>query len=407
MPGNWPIKKLGDFVTLQRGHDLPDERRVAGEVPVIGSFGITGWHNEARSRGPGVTVGRSGASFGVVSYSPIDFWPLNTALYVIDFHGNDPKFSYYFLHTFDFGKFNSGSAQPSLNRNFIHPVEVCVPPPAEQVAIARLLGSLDDKIELNRRMAETLEAMARALFQSWFVDFDPVNARGQGGQPGLFEDLAALFPDSLEADGVPAEWFRVSLGNLVSIERATQDPMVLGKTLVDHFSLPAFDAGQRPVREPASDIKSLKVSIKPPLVLFSKLNPETPRVWPVLAGTGETMLASTEFLAIRPRPNRAPLSFVASLLASNAFRDKAAGMVTGTSKSHQRVQPGALLESTWIVPTASVLAAFDEIASPMLSRAEAARNQSDTLAALRDILLPKLISGELRIADAENRIAAA
>lgn len=107
MASEWARIPLGDFVTLQRGHDLPDERRRPGRVPILGSFGITGWHDEARARGPGVTVGRSGASFGVVSYSPIDYWPLNTALYVIDFHGNDEQFAYYFLRTFAWGFINS------------------------------------------------------------------------------------------------------------------------------------------------------------------------------------------------------------------------------------------------------------------------------------------------------------
>jgi len=168
---------LGDFVTLQRGHDLPDAIRRPGNRPVLGSFGVTGWHDKARAAGPGVTVGRSGASFGVVSYSPVDYWPLNTTLYVIDFHGNDPRFAYYFLKQFDFRTYNSGSAQPSLNRNFIHPIPVDVPPLPEQRTIAHILGTLDDKIELNRRMNETLEEMARALFKSWFVDFDPVHAK--------------------------------------------------------------------------------------------------------------------------------------------------------------------------------------------------------------------------------------
>ncbi|MCP5159439.1 MAG: restriction endonuclease subunit S [Gammaproteobacteria bacterium] len=103
--GEWKEITLGEFVTFQRGHDLPNSSRATGEVPILGSFGITGWHNEARAKGPGVTVGRSGASFGVVSYSPVNYWPLNTALYVKDFHGNDPKFAYYFLKTMDFQGF--------------------------------------------------------------------------------------------------------------------------------------------------------------------------------------------------------------------------------------------------------------------------------------------------------------
>ena len=168
-------------------------------------------------------MGRSGASFGVVSYSPVSYWPLNTALYVIDFHGNDPRFAYYFLQQFDFKRFNSGSAQPSLNRNFIHPAPINVAPLNEQRAIAALLGALDDKIELNRRIAETLEGMARALFKSWFVDFDPVRAKAEGRATGLSEDLAALFPDRLGDDGLPEGWSMDRLGSIVTnVIRRTQ-----------------------------------------------------------------------------------------------------------------------------------------------------------------------------------------
>lgn len=112
---DWDSLTLGEFVTLQRGIDLPETSRGPGKVPVLGSFGITGCHDEARVKGPGVTVGRSGASFGVVTYSAVDYWPLNTVLYVKDFHGNNERFAYYFLKTIDFKIFNSGSAQPSLN----------------------------------------------------------------------------------------------------------------------------------------------------------------------------------------------------------------------------------------------------------------------------------------------------
>ena len=205
----WTKMPLGEFVTLQRGHDLPDERRRPGSVPILGSFGITGWHDEAKAPGPGVTVGRSGASFGVVTYSPIDFWPLNTTLFVVDFHGNDERFAYYLLKHFDFQGFNSGSAQPSLNRNFVHPVPVDIPPLSEQHAIARILGTLDDKIELNRRTNETLEAIARALFKSWFVDFAPVQAKAEGRDPGLSNPIADLFPNRFvdsELGEIPAGW---------------------------------------------------------------------------------------------------------------------------------------------------------------------------------------------------------
>ena len=218
----WQNIKLGEFITLQRGHDLPEPQRRPGNIPVIGSFGITGYHDTATTKGPGVAVGRSGASFGVVNHSATDFWALNTALYVIDFHGNDEKFAYYFLKSIDFQRYNSGSAQPSLNRNFIHPIPVKIPPLDEQKAIAHILGTLDDKIEFNQQMNQTLESIARALFKSWFIDFDPVRTKMDGRQPvGMDAETAALFPDEFEDGGAlgktPKGWEIDSISNLIEM----------------------------------------------------------------------------------------------------------------------------------------------------------------------------------------------
>ncbi len=155
MSRNWQYMKLVDFVKLQRGHDLPEHERELGKVPVMGSFGITGYHNVAKVKGPGVTVGRSGASIGVVCYTPNDYWPLNTALYVTDFHGNDERFAYYFLKTLNLTDYNSGSAQPSLNRNYIHPMLIKIPPLPEQQAIAAVLSDVDALIaSLDRLIAK-------------------------------------------------------------------------------------------------------------------------------------------------------------------------------------------------------------------------------------------------------------
>lgn len=178
MSSEWITIPLGKVLTLQRGHDLPAQDRVAGDVPILGSSGITGYHNESKASGPGVTVGRSGNAMGEINYSDKDFWPLNTALYITDFKSNDPKFVYYLLKTIDFDQFNSGSAQKSLNRNAVYPFEVKIPKNfIEQGAISSVLSSLEDKIEINHKINQTLEQMAQALFKSWFVDFEPVKAK--------------------------------------------------------------------------------------------------------------------------------------------------------------------------------------------------------------------------------------
>ena len=155
-----------------------------------------------------MVTGRYG-TLGKVFFIPSDFWPLNTTLYVRDFKGNDPRFISYLLRTLDFFAYSDKAAVPGLNRNHLHQEMVRVPPPEEQRAIARVLGALDDKIELNRRMSEALEEMARALFRSWFVDFDPVRAKAEGRPSGLPPDLDALFPASFEASElgeIPAGW---------------------------------------------------------------------------------------------------------------------------------------------------------------------------------------------------------
>ena len=181
MNDGWQDTSLGEVVELKRGYDLPRRERVAGSIPLVSSSGITDYHVEAKVKGPGVVTGRYG-TLGQVFFVSEDFWtlPLNTTLYVRDFKGNDPRFISYFLTGLDFSAYSDKAAVPGLNRNHLHEASVQVPPLPEQRAIAHVLGTLDDRIELNRRMNETLEEMARALFKSWFVDFDPVRAKMEG-----------------------------------------------------------------------------------------------------------------------------------------------------------------------------------------------------------------------------------
>lgn len=159
----WPIKSFGDVVELQRGHDLPTQDRTAGRVPIIGSFGITGTHDEAKYPAPGVAIGRSGAAIGTATYVDEPYWPLNTCLFVSDFKGNDPRWVYRLLDQLDFTQFNSGSAQPSLNRNFLRDIPVATPTLQEQQAIAEVLGALDDKIAANTKLANKTDELAVAL----------------------------------------------------------------------------------------------------------------------------------------------------------------------------------------------------------------------------------------------------
>jgi type I restriction enzyme S subunit len=295
----------------------------------------------------------------------------------------------------------SGSAQPKFNKTDLRKLSVPVPPLAEQRAIAHVLGTLDDKIELNRRMSETLEAMAQALFKSWFVDFDPVRAKAEGRDPGLPQPFAELFPDSFEGSElgeIPRGWKVGRFGDAVEQLREPENPLSSTEALFHHFSIPAFDEGQSPKIESGEGIKSLKWRVPAGVVLLSKLNPEIERVWLVDVRPGERSVCSTEFLVLSAR-SPFTRSFVYCLARSPLFRQQIEGLVTGTSKSHQRAQVDSILNLAIVAPPSRIVEAFDRSADSLLARTLDCRREASTLASLRDTLLPKLISGELMVKD--------
>ena len=401
--GGWQEASLGEVIELKRGYDLPQRKRIPGSVPLVSSSGVTYYHTEAKVRGPGVVTGRYG-TLGEVFFVPSDFWPLNTTLYVRDFKGNDPRFISYFLRGLDFSAYSDKAAVPGLNRNHLHQAAVRYPADiTEQRAIAHVLGTLDDKIELNRRMNETLEEMARAMFKSWFVDFDPVRAKMDGrwrrgeSLPGLPAEYYDLFPDRLvdsELAEIPEEWGVGSFNEVVIQLRDNENPATSSDAVFSHFSIPAHDEGQMPKRELGESIKSAKTRVPPNVVLLSKLNPEIERVWLVDVVHGERAICSTEFLVLRPHP---PFqrSYAYCLARSPLFRQQMESLVTGTSKSHQRAPANAILSLRAVIPPARVIETFELSASELLSRGAILRKESHALAAQRDALLPKLVSGEV------------
>jgi len=415
MAGEWQHSTLGEFVSLQRGHDLTEPERKPGTVPVMGSAGQNGFHDTALAKGPGIVIGRSGASFGQVHYCPVDYWPHNTTLYVTDFHGNDPQFAYYFLKSINFARYNSGSAQPSLNRNFIYPIEVNVPQFNEQRAIAHILGTLDDKIELNRRMNETLEAIARAMFKSWFVDFDPVRAKASGEAPesicrrlGLTPDLLALFPDRLMdselgdgstslTTGIPAGW---GIGTVDSEFNLTMGQSPPGSTYNETGEgLPFYqgrtDFGFRfPTQrvfctEPTrfANIGDTLISVRAPV---GDINMAAERC---CIGRGVA--------AARHKTGSRSYTYHFMQALKDVFCTfEADGTVFGSisKKDFHNIQR--------LVPAAQVITAFDSSVAPMDAKVFVCEQETRSLAVIRDALLPKLLSGELRVPDAEKALEA-
>ena len=250
-------------------------------------------------------------------------------------------------------------------------------------------------------MNDTLEEMARALFKDWFVDFGPVHAKMEGREPYLPTEVWALFPNRLvdsELGPIPAGWDVCSFGDIVKQLRSNVNPQLSPNTLYNHFSIPAFDQGKIPMREYGYDIKSTKSQLEPGVVLVSKLNPEIERVWLVDVQPDEKAICSTEFLVLLPTP---PFqrSYVYCLTQSPPFRSQIQSLVTGTSGSHQRARAETVLSLQSILPPSPIIHAFDYQSSVLLDRSLALHKGTNALATLRNTLLPKLVSGEIRVGD--------
>lgn len=306
---------------------------------------------------------------------------------------------------------NVGAVFDSLKCRDVPLFRLPLPPLAEQRAIASVLGALDDKIEHNRRTARASEKLARAIFHAWFVDFEPVKAKAAGAtsfpsmpQP-VFDALPATLADSAIGP-VPEGWAVGAINDLATLSKAQVKPQEYPEENFDHFSIPAFDAGMHAVAEPGSAIKSNKFLVIDGCVLLSKLNPRITRVWLSPPACGRRQISSTEFLVFVPS-ERSDRHYLYCQFQQREFRDELAQEASGTSNSHQRVRPKEVLSHPVVMPVPSIRKAFANIADPLFALQLANHNESVKLAEMRDYLLPKLLSGEIRVGEAEAQVAKA
>jgi len=303
----------------------------------------------------------------------------------------------------------AGHGTGRLNTDEILSLPVHVPNSQQQDGIANIGEAMNLRIHNLRQKNATLEAIAQALFKSWFVDFDPVRAKAEGREPqGMDAATVALLPSEFEDSElgpIPKGWRRISFGDVATLSKGSVSPMAAPAREFLHYSLPAFDAGQRPLIEQGESIKSNKTPVPSGAVLVSKLNPHIPRVW-FVGDVGKDAVCSTEFLVWTPKPGVGS-AFVYALAASPAFNSAMRQLVTGTSNSHQRVRPGQLAEVQAAVISDDALTEFEAIVTPMLRQIDHNRRLAATLAETRDIFLPRLISGRLRLPEAEREIEAA
>ena len=401
---------LDQFVTLQRGFDLPTQNRVDGSVPVIAASGTAGFHNESKVMPPGVVLGRSG-SIGAPQYISVDFWPLNTTLFVKDFHGNNPKFVYYVLKTIDFKDFNAGGTVPTLNRNHLTQISVPFVGKHEQDAISGILGNLDAKIESNFMLSTLLERMSQTIFKSWFVDFDPVKAKMAGEKPvGMDNATAALFPNSMEHSElgpIPNGWVVRPLFDFkLEIESGSRPKGGVKGILKGVPSIGAESINGLGVFD-FSKTKYISEEF------FQKMNKGKPEDFDLLlykdgGKPGE----------FKPRVGMFGLGFPYSRFAINEHVFLLRSVELGPAFTYFWIRmertldilrnrgikaaiPGINQQDVGTLPVlwshTELIGKFNELCMPYLELILTLASESMELSRLRDSLLPRLISGELQI----------
>ena len=414
MSSEWAETTLGNFVRLQRGHDLTAAEQEPGDVPVMGSAGPNGTHSKSLAKGPGVVIGRSGASAGRVHFTAEDYWPHNTCLYVTDFLGNSPRFAYYLLQTLNLGAFNSGSAQPSLNRNFIYSIPLKVPDVAEQDAIVSVLQALDDRITLLRETNATLEAIAQALFKSWFVDFDPVRAKMAGRAPeGMDEATAALFPDALEETElgvVPKGWSIRTMADISTVGIGKTPP----RKEQHWFSGRPSDVRWVSIRDMGAvgvyatetsefltqdAVEKFNVRRVPDNTVLMSFKMTIGRV----AITDGEMTTNEAIAHFKLEPD-APLTSEFLYLHLKQFDFS---KLSSTSSIADAVNSKTVREIPILVPSAEVLQAFQNQVGVLFAALKNSEQQAQYVARIRDTLLPRLISGQLRLPEVPAHLEAA
>ena len=276
---------------------------------------------------------------------------------------SDPRFLYYMIKNWsaDLPLYASGSATPIVNKSVLSKFSFLVPDIDLQRSISAVLSALDDKIAGNQALVTAADKLARAILI-----------------------------------GVVA---RAPIGDLVVHRKTIRLPEQMGSAKVSHHSLPAFDSGHIPELANSRDIKSGKFAIENPSVLISKLNPRFPRIWDLPVLSELEAYASTEFLVLEPK--FCSTSVLATALRQPEVSAQLESKVAGTSGSHQRVRPADLLATEIVDPRCLDSARLDLISSLGLT-VWTSRRESVALAELRDVLLPQLMSGELRVRDAEK-----
>lgn len=378
---------LGEVCDVKQGRylgpgDMSEVKTDQTPIPVIGANGILGYTHQVTYREPVTLVTCRGSNCGMLQRTSGPTWISNNAMACPPKKPHDSRYIHYVLQSTDFGEVITGSAQPQITTGHLNAKVITITRDSEeQKAIAAVLGALDDKIELNRRMNATLEAMARALFQSWFVDFDPVHAKLDGRLPeGMDAETAALFPAEIEESTIghiPKGWEVARLGDVADVNWGDTNT-TKASYVIDGF--PAYSASGADGYLPRFDFERTGIVV-------SAIGANAGVTW-LAHGKWSCIKNTLRFWATAPTISTEYLFFATYGREKWPQRGSAQPFISQGDARGMKV----------IAPSEGLSERFGSIVRPLLYRIEANISQSRTLATLRDTLLPKLLSGEIRAA---------
>lgn len=368
---------LGDAVTFQRGFDITKNEQTAGDIPIVSSSGVSSFHNQSKTKGPGVVIGRKG-TLGTVHYLKDAFWPHDTTLWVKDFKGNNPRFIYFFLKPLHLENFDSGSSNPTLNRNHIHKIKVVFPKPHIQQKIAAILSAYDDLIENNKRRIALLEKMAEEIYREWFVRLrfpghekvKVVKGVPDGWEEKPSNDVLDVLSGGTPKTDVPGYWD----GNI---------PFFTPKDAGDNFYV--LNTEKNITAKGLSTCNSR---------LYKK-----DTIFITARGTvGKLALANRDIAmnqscyALLPKLSGEVYFYFLAIKTAISY-------IKGVSKSgvFDNIVVDTFKVVPILMPTDELVQRFNLLISPLFQQTSALLQANETLISTRDSLLPRLISGKLSV----------
>jgi len=395
----WELIPARELFELKYGKALVETSRRPGRVPVYGTNGRCGSHDEGLFSGPGVILGRKGQGPLGVEWCDGDYWVIDTAYSLAPLRPDvDLKYAYYLIKFIGLNHLKDGTSNPTLSRDSFGAQALPLPPLAVQRATAQILGTLDDKIELNRRMNQTLEAMAQALFKSWFVDFDPVRAKSEGRDTGLPAHIADLFPDSFEDSAlgeIPKEWAVVALRDLTSRLNRGISPAYVASGGICVLNQKCIRDGRIDFAKARRHDPNGKLvggrTLQALDILVNSTGVGTLGRVAQVRELPQTAVADSHVTVVRAGEGVDPWWLGLGLVGREAQIEALGEGSTGQTEL-SRTRLGELL---CVVPPARLQQVLGRLAATLLSRVVANDRESSTLAALRDGLLPKLMSGSV------------